>query len=324
MWINVLSLDAPIVALLWQAALAQCHRVRLEPSSYWCLGLTVWLIYMVDRTVDGFGKTSESQLTARHEFYRKHRRVFAFLIIPATLLALFHNALFEMPMGLMWRGLALAGLVGLYLLHYAVRGGNRLNNLANMVACVAGIYLLTLSSLPPSLRMLYVTVIGALLLLSLSRMIRGGMLLVPKELLCGYLFATGCSLSVNFYTQAAEARSFIGMETLLLALLCSLNCIAIACYEREYDQQHDPNAITQTTPLIMRAYPSFLIFLGALAAGLLMQNMSTGQTLFGLAVLVSTLLLGALHLMAKRISTELARVLADAALLTPVVILMMR
>ena len=321
LWVNILSLDAPIVALLWQAALAHCNRVRLEPACYWSLGLAVWFIYMLDRTIDGFGKTSGAPLTARHEFYRRHRKIFALFVLPLVLLALMYEVLFELSEGLMWRGVTLAGIVGLYLLHYAVRGKHRLYNLLNMAACVAGIYLLALSPVSASFRVIYALVLGALLVLSLSRIIRGGMMLVPKELLCGYLFATGCSLSISFYNQAAEASPFIAIETMMLALLCSLNCIAIACYEREYDKIHDPHAITQITPFIVRAYPPFLAVLGFVALWLLFQKRFTE---FALAILVSTMLLGALHLLAKRISTELARVLADAALITPVVILMMK
>ncbi len=73
LWPNVLSLDAPLVAVLWQEALGRAHHVRLLPGCDLALGLAVWLIYIVDRTLDGFTAAPDQQLSVRHAFYRRHR-----------------------------------------------------------------------------------------------------------------------------------------------------------------------------------------------------------------------------------------------------------
>jgi hypothetical protein len=44
LWPNVLSLDAPLVAVLWQAALAKVHHVAIMPGLHVALFLAVWLI----------------------------------------------------------------------------------------------------------------------------------------------------------------------------------------------------------------------------------------------------------------------------------------
>lgn len=49
---NLLSLDAPLVAVCWQALLAADTGLALRPAAQVALGLTVWLIYIVDRLLD--------------------------------------------------------------------------------------------------------------------------------------------------------------------------------------------------------------------------------------------------------------------------------
>lgn len=69
LWPNLLSLDAPLVALLWQILFARCFHARVEPLPSVLLVLAVWLIYAADRTLDSW---SGSGLRPRHEFYRRH------------------------------------------------------------------------------------------------------------------------------------------------------------------------------------------------------------------------------------------------------------
>jgi hypothetical protein len=52
LWMNLLSLDAPLVALVWQDLLARCYGTLLLPAGRTVLGLTVWAIYIADRLMD--------------------------------------------------------------------------------------------------------------------------------------------------------------------------------------------------------------------------------------------------------------------------------
>jgi hypothetical protein len=71
LWPNLLSLDAPIVALLWQILFARCFHARVDLLPSVLLVLAVWLIYAADRTLDAWSGAGERP---RHEFYRRHWR----------------------------------------------------------------------------------------------------------------------------------------------------------------------------------------------------------------------------------------------------------
>jgi hypothetical protein len=313
----VLSLDAPLVAVLCQAALARAHQVSLLPSVHAALFLAVWLIYIVDRVLDGFPVKEVERLSARHAFYRRHRGVFVFFVVPAGGVALSWLALAEIPEGIFWRGLALGFIVALYLLHFAARGHPLIYAMGNIVACAVGSVVLWSLPLPVPFKILYGAVLVALLALAVGRRAGDSFRFLPKEVVCGYLFAIGCSLSVNFFTGDQQAHPF-SPEVLMLALLCSLNCIAISCYERAADTRPDPDGITQTWPHIARMYPLLLLSLAGFVCWTLSRKMPLTLFLFCVAVLFSTLLLGVVHHLAKRISPELCHVLADVAIAVPV------
>jgi hypothetical protein len=78
LWPNLLSLDAPIVAVLWQSFLAFRFAVPLRAASQLALGLTVWAIYLLDRLLDA-RKRPASDEPARHRFYRRHWNAMAAL-----------------------------------------------------------------------------------------------------------------------------------------------------------------------------------------------------------------------------------------------------
>lgn len=315
-----MSLDAPLVAVLWQAALARAHKVTLMPAVHVVLFLAVWVIYMLDRVLDGFSMPQDARLSIRHEFYRRNRWLFLLLVIPSGVFALLFLATTEIPAGILWRGVALAFVVGLYLLHYAARGHRPIYVVGNMATCFIAGMVLWLLPLPPPFKMLFGTALVALLVLAVSGRLQGGFRLVPKELLCGYLFAVGCTLSVNFFTGDLHAHPF-SMETLMLALLCSVNCIAISFYERETDARSDRDAMSQTWPGVGRAYPALLLTVALVAVASLSRRLPVELLLYSVAILLSTLLLGLLHKVARRMAPEMAHVLADAAVALPMALL---
>lgn len=321
LWINVLSLDAPLIAIIWQAALARVHRVFLQPGCYVALGLTVWVIYMIDRVLDSFGKKEEHLLTARHVFYRRHRKLYMTVIIPVATAFLLKSALWEIPAGLMWRGLALGFAVAMYLLHYTARHHRPLYITGNLMTCVAGFSLMALFPVPLPFQMLFGAILAAMMLMSLNRSMSQGVRLVPKELVCGFVFATGCSMAVGFYSLDKQTGPLVAMETLMLALLCALNCIAIANYEKAHDATNDPNAITRTWPRIARLYPTLLTALILSAVTSLARGLPVEASRYTWCVLASAVLLGLLHSLSKHLSAELNHVLADAALVTPLVMM---
>jgi hypothetical protein len=87
---NLLSLDAPLVAVAWLYIFAKTWRVDYLPTTtYVTLGLVVWVIYVVDRLLDAFMETGGgAKLEARHEFHFRHRRVLRVLAVLVALVAL--------------------------------------------------------------------------------------------------------------------------------------------------------------------------------------------------------------------------------------------
>lgn len=72
-WPATLSLDAPLVAVLWQLLFARKIGVTLDWHDPELLGLAVWIIYAADRWIEGWRLDLDSVQTRRHGFYIRHR-----------------------------------------------------------------------------------------------------------------------------------------------------------------------------------------------------------------------------------------------------------
>ncbi len=77
LWPNLLSLDAPLIALLWQVLFVRCFHSRPAPISSLLLAVSVWLIYAADHALDALLHASAAALRPRHQFYRRHWRAVA-------------------------------------------------------------------------------------------------------------------------------------------------------------------------------------------------------------------------------------------------------
>ena len=112
LWPNILSLDAPLIASLWQDAFARDAGVHLSPASRAALPLTVWLIYLVDRLLDTAGGM-DRHATARHAFYREHRELCYLLTgLAGVLLSI---SLLHLPQPVLKNGLLVSLAVAVYL-----------------------------------------------------------------------------------------------------------------------------------------------------------------------------------------------------------------
>jgi len=72
-WLTVLSLDAPMVAVAWQTALARAARHPVHWHHGFILGAAVWLAYAADRWIEGWRLSPSMIQTQRHWFYRHWR-----------------------------------------------------------------------------------------------------------------------------------------------------------------------------------------------------------------------------------------------------------
>jgi len=97
---NLLSLDAPLVAVVWLSMFARTWGVSYHPAhGYVLLALGVWVLYVADRLLDATLHGDSPRCQARHEFHRKHWRKFVCGAILATIAALV-TVLMQSPMAI--------------------------------------------------------------------------------------------------------------------------------------------------------------------------------------------------------------------------------
>ncbi|MBK8093201.1 MAG: hypothetical protein IPK32_14745 [Verrucomicrobiaceae bacterium] len=116
-WLHVLSLEAPLVAVLWQMSLARQHGLALMPSLYQGLALAVWTVYLVDRTMD----TSKAAFDVRHAFYQRFRSEITVMVLPLCVAGLVWLAFWRVPEDVMWQAVSIAVVTLFYFLIFIVR-----------------------------------------------------------------------------------------------------------------------------------------------------------------------------------------------------------
>jgi hypothetical protein len=123
LWPNILSLDAPLVAVTWQAFLAQRYAVPLRLTGRIELFLAVWAIYIADRLLD-VRHPPTAQESVRHRFYRAHRGLAA-AVLAALLAAALVIALLWLRPAVLRNGLVPLAAVVLYLAVLNIGGARR-------------------------------------------------------------------------------------------------------------------------------------------------------------------------------------------------------
>lgn len=219
MWLipNLLSLDAPLVAVAWLYMFAKTWRVDYLPwAAYIALGLVVWVIYVTDRLLDSsmVGGISE-KLEARHEFHRQHRKIFRCLVILAAVSAVV-LVVTRLPMTVLGFGVG-GGING-----YPFIGG----------IMVAGFFVLSIFSTHGPEEIPY-----------------------AKNILAGVSFAYGTSMIAYAFTGFDMWEFVRSRELICFAVLCVLNISAIDLWEHA-NRSSDPeikatNELSLTLPLIL-------------------------------------------------------------------------
>ena len=242
LWPNLMSLDAPAVAVVWQLFLAADAGVPVPPVATVVLGLVVWGVYLADRAFDAAGGDAGSD---RHRFAARNRTAqvaisgIAFLVAGALALGFLPRIYLEV-------GAAVAFGTGAYLI--AVHLGRRL--------------------------------LGA----------------GAKELSVGVVFAAG--VSVPLAVGGGPGREWLP-GAVAFAGLCALNCLLIARWE-------EPRSSVPRRALVVAAWATFVAVVAPWAVAT--------------AVGTSAAALGTIHFGRAKISVRAARVLADVALLSPLVV----
>jgi hypothetical protein len=112
-WLNILSLDAPLVAVLWQVLLIQSIGVSVNQMEPVVLAVTVWFLYIADQLLDALRPETDAWQPARKIFYRRYfRPVLVFGL--ALAVAILPLAYFQLRPPTFHGGLELAVAVVLY------------------------------------------------------------------------------------------------------------------------------------------------------------------------------------------------------------------
>lgn len=319
---HLLSLEAPVVAVVWQEALAQYHRIDLMPAVSIGLGLVVWLIYVTDRLLDAI-RGDPAKLDPRHAFYRRNWRWFAWVLIPAASLAALWLAVWAIPEDLMWQCAALGVMVAVYLGACSPRPKWKPAPLT--IAFIGLGTLLFIAGLPASAHLKLVLSVAVLLMMvmrSPSSQRLGAQTRLPKELIASLLFTLGCTAAVHFFTVDDGLAELVAETTMMWAVIFA-NMTGIACVERHHREDNDdPNSIACRWPGIPGRYPWLVMGLMLVAIGFAMPaapfSMPRSTILLARSVGGSAVLLGLLWWRRAGLSPLSYRILADAAIVLPV------
>ncbi len=95
-WPNILSLDTAVIAIVWQYLVARSLHIEIDIYQSIVLGLSIWLVYVADRFVDGYHlEYNKNKISYRHSFCINHRRtIFVIWLLVLTInLYLAHSKL---------------------------------------------------------------------------------------------------------------------------------------------------------------------------------------------------------------------------------------
>lgn len=260
-WPNVLSLDAPVIAVVWQEAFARAFGTPLSLAPRLVLFLVVWCVYAGDRIADGLRLGTPPEAPARHRFAARHQRALGALILGCgvTCAALMPS----LSWGVVAGGAGLGVFMGLYFFWNHFAG---------------------------------------------DRFARGW----AKEMVIGIVFAGGCILVP--WSIAPSAAN--GLPMLVLALVCTANCLLIARLERETDIQRGETSLAVRLPTHLRPARMFTAVAGLAAVTLLgaWPSLQAALTLSAIGIWCGALV-------ERRMGPEFACVWADLVLLSPVLTL---
>lgn len=140
LWPNLLSLDAPIVAVVWLHMFRKAWGLEYFPvTAYLALGLSVWAIYAADRLLDlRLRPPGDPALGPRHDFHERHRPWFL-VGIAVAVASVGYLVLTELPFELIQTySVPAVGLVlGFFSLVIAAPADEGIPYLRNIVAGLA-------------------------------------------------------------------------------------------------------------------------------------------------------------------------------------------
>jgi len=81
LWLNLVCLDAPLVAICWQWVFAHSFHLSVPVGRRAALFLTAWIIYLADRFGDSVSLVAGQPKSARQQFCLRHKSLWLAAII---------------------------------------------------------------------------------------------------------------------------------------------------------------------------------------------------------------------------------------------------
>jgi hypothetical protein len=277
LWPNLLSLDAPLVAIAWLYMFTRAWQVNyLEWQAYAALGLGVWIIYVCDRLIDLKVRDDDDPLLEkRHAFHARFRGWFIAGVVAAVPTLLWF-VLRRLPAELLlsYSGPAAGLVVAFFVLVVGSRGSQEVPYLRNVIAGLAFGY--------------------GTAMMAHTRVASQGMfsMLLSREMIA---FSVLCSLNITAIHLWEHSRRSRDPEV----------------------KAADEMSLTLPLIVLAGAAMVFAYFDNPAMFGRGFGGDDPPARPFFYAILISTGLLQVLNRSRRRFSLDSLRVLADAALLVP-------
>ncbi len=248
-WINVLALDAVVVALVWLPLLAHAAGATMRWGNYVTLGMAVWVVYMLDRLLDG--QRVGGPREPRHTWAAQRPALAIAVILAVAMLGMWVGA-YHIREVVFKFGHGFGLLSALAICCSQVSGSERSFQLGP--ALLGGVIIYMLADSFPELeplsmvwRVLAVLVLLYAMLSLMPLASSGGGWTLPRKVLTGWIFAGAVALAPYAHTESLRSLWSTG-PILCMASVCMLNSLAIHLRERSA-------AVDVETSLLRRLFP---------------------------------------------------------------------
>jgi len=297
---NLLSLDAPLVAVAWMWMLARALRVEyVHAAAWWVLPVSVWCVYVFDRVVDAWRNPELRYTSSRHAFHWRWRWGFIFLFLVASITCVYQS-MWVLPRSMFSAGLVAVTMCGVYFLMSMFRGSDvpyMKNFLAGMIFAM-GVGIPVNASNASLLVSDFNDVIYAF-----NNPEAIGLFQKLWDAVWNFGLMSLTTLVVIFH----QCR-----EVLIFGLLCMMNITAIDLWERADAAPDEETAYAQEVTL---TFGLIVLSGGCLVFAALYADEYSKP--FYYAIMIAAALLQGVNHFRAMFSPSAQRVLADVALLVP-------
>lgn len=299
---NLLSLDAPIVAVVWMWILSKSLRVvYVETHAYWLLAAAVWCVYVIDRIFDYHKhKDLVQEVNTRYLFHWKYRK----LLIPVVIGVAVYIGDISLNIAseaLLTAGLSGVGMIFLYILAWKFDKGE-VAYAKNFIAAMTFAFGVAAPIVVESVQ------------LDPDRGFFGVWYHFTSHTDTNFLLALRHGIANFFMMSLSTVGIVFGSSILpfLFGLLCFLNITGIDLWEksRRTDLQEEKDACEALMGTGLLILAAFALYLAA-------YKLSEYERPLCYVVMVSVALLHLINKNRSKFYLDAQRVLADLAMILP-------